>query len=204
MASQAASVKSGLKVVITGAGATGKSTLAMKLQDPDLDISTVEYIQTLLDPFDLDVVSDDVTTSLSVWDTAEDEEWSRGILLYYHQTDVFLLTYKVTKPCSLQNIVDKYATSTLHMSPDAVLILVGTHTDRRTDGQELEQYREELVSLEKVEEVVRSVGARAHVQVSAKCGTGLEELLQVVVREGLRVGSEAQKKERKNRKCLVL
>ncbi|KAL5256271.1 hypothetical protein ACHWQZ_G011483 [Mnemiopsis leidyi] len=184
-----------IKCVITGDGASGKTTLALKLQDPDVNIASCGYIPRLCDLFDRKVkLENGQEVDVGIWDTAEDEECSRLIGLYYLHADVFILTYKVTSSIQLDNIRAKWADKVRFIVPEAPIVLVGTHCDRNKD-----ENMEDLLKT-----VAKDVKASQCIEVSAKQGTNIEELLREAVKLGIEFRERGEPKIGKKSKCHLL
>ena len=128
----------------------------------------------------------------------EPEACKRIILVSYIKADVFLLTYKVTNPHHLDNIQSEWAEKVRHVVPGGPIILVGTHFDKKEDipaEQDLDG---------KLAEVAKTVGADKCMEVSAKDGTDVEELLRAAVKLGLEFREREKAKKAKSRKCALL
>ena len=68
---------------------------------------------------------DGIPVTLSLWDTAGQEEYDRLRPLSYPQTDVFLLCFSVVAPASFNNVTSKWHPEIKHHNSTAPIILVG-------------------------------------------------------------------------------
>jgi Ras-related C3 botulinum toxin substrate 1 len=96
----------------------------------DLNINSFELSKYLLptrfENYSAPVVCDGIPVTLSLWDTAGQEEYDRLRPLSYPQTDVFLLCFSVVAPSSFNNVTTKWYPEIKHHNDTAPIILVGT------------------------------------------------------------------------------
>jgi small GTP-binding protein len=64
-------------------------------------------VPTIFDNYTATVTLDSKTVSLSLWDTAGQEEYNRLRTVAYPNTDVFLIIFDVTNSASFDNAVNK-------------------------------------------------------------------------------------------------
>ena len=62
---------------------------------------------TIFDNYTATVTLDNKTVSLSLWDTAGQEEYNRLRTVAYPNTDVFLIIFDVTNSASFDNAINK-------------------------------------------------------------------------------------------------
>ena len=111
--------------------------------------------------------------------------------------DVFLITHKVTSAISLHSIQLKWADSVRDDVPEAPIIIVGTHCDKKQD--EVEGQHSDV----RLAKIAKEVGAEKCFEVSAKDGTNVENLLHTAVELGLQFRQKKDAKKRKG-KCALL
>lgn len=100
--------------------------LAYTTKEPQTD-----YIPTVFDNYYTDVDIDGKKVSISLWDTAGQEEYARLRPLSYVNTDVFLVCFSVMHPERFENVRTTWYPELSHHCPNAPVILVGTDIDRR-------------------------------------------------------------------------
>lgn len=66
-----------------------------------------EYVPTIFDNYTATIQLDNKTVSLSLWDTAGQEEYNRLRTVAYPNTDVFLIIFDVTNESSFDNATNK-------------------------------------------------------------------------------------------------
>jgi small GTP-binding protein len=141
--------------------------------------------------------------SLSLWDTAGQEDYDRLRPLSYPQTDVFLCCFSVASEASFSNVKFKWAPELQHHAPSTPIILVGTKSDLRNDATfaaELGIRGKSFVTAEEAHELAKSIGAAKYVECSALTQDGLKDAFDTAIRIGL---SKATVKPKRSR-CLLL
>ena len=73
--------------------------------------------------------------TLSLWDTAGQEDYDHVRVLSYSNVNVFLICFSVVNPASFENVSAKWIKDVKTSSPDAQIIIVGTKTDMRNDEE---------------------------------------------------------------------
>jgi small GTP-binding protein len=177
-----------LKVCVVGDGAVGKTcmlTCYATGQCPG------EYVPTIFDNFDRTVLVDGKLASLSLWDTAGQEDYDRLRPLSYPGTDVFLVCFSLTSLASLANLEHKWIPELAqHNVP---VVMVGTKADL-----------EHRVLKHQAEQVMWASGAKAYVECSAYTQEGLNDVFETVVRVGRDHRADAiLKKKKTGRRCVM-
>nr|XP_020031568.1 rho-related GTP-binding protein RhoV [Castor canadensis] len=128
----------GIKCVLVGDGAVGKSSLIVSYTCNGYPAC---YRPTALDTFSVQVLVDGAPVRIELWDTAGQEDFDRLRSLCYPDTDVFLACFSVVQPSSFQNITEKWLPEIRTHNPQAPVLLVGTQADLRTMSIVLIQLR---------------------------------------------------------------
>lgn len=115
-----------IKCVVVGDGAVGKTCLLMVYTS---ETFPEKYVPTVFDNYNANVTIDGQMVSLSLWDTAGQEDYDRLRPLSYPQTDVFLLCFSLIHQTSLNNVTTKWYPELSHYAPDTPIVLVGTKLD---------------------------------------------------------------------------
>ncbi len=95
-----------LKIVAVGDGMVGKTSLMMAYA---LNQFPGEYVPTVFDNYAANDVVLGVPCSISLWDTAGQDEYDRIRPLSYPLSDAFLICFSVVSPDSYENIKAKWA-----------------------------------------------------------------------------------------------
>jgi small GTP-binding protein len=117
---------------------------------------------------------------LLLCDTAGQEDYDALRPLSYPQTDVFIMTYSIISPQSLQHIKNKWHKEISDPQfGNAPIILVGTKSDMRDDPDIVESMLEENmrpVTEREGREMADELGAHAFIECSATTQEGLSDV----------------------------
>jgi len=179
-----------VKTVIVGDEKVGKTSI---LQSYTTNAITGDYIPTVFDNYDANIMVDGQSINLGLWDTAGMEDYDRLRPLSYPQTDVFLVCFSVISPASFENVKVKWAEEVRHHMPDVPIILLGAKADLREDADLLAQLQETglaLVTKEQGESLAQEIGAVQYMECSALTQLGLKAVMDQVVRTALQCATK--------------
>ena len=180
------------KIVISGDGACGKTSL--------LNVFTRGYFPKVYEPtifenYIHDIFVDNQHISLSLWDTAGQEEFDRLRSLSYSDTHTIMLCFSVDSRDSLENVKNKWVGEIADHCEGVKLVLVALKCDLRN----LEEFGNEstaitpgnihnknaaagqqakdngLISYEEGLEMAKQIGALRYLECSAKMNRGVNE-----------------------------
>jgi len=171
-----------LKCVIVGDGAVGKTSLLISYTR---NAFPEDYVPTVFDNYNADVLADGKPVSLGLWDTAGQEDYDTLRPLSYPMTDVFLVCFSVISETSFRNVTNKWIPELRHYEPDTPLLLCGLKTDLRYDTKTKLPYGEKTVSIASAKALAKDHGIR-YVECSALTQDGLKAVFDEVIRLGLR------------------
>lgn len=146
-----------------------------------------EYEPTIFDNYSAAVMVDGVPLTLSLWDTAGQEDYDRLRPLSYPQTDVFLVCFSLINPDSLRNVIIKWLPELRLNAPDAKIVLVGTkqdlHQSRRGSriAEALKASGHAMVNEADALALAHKIGAK-YVACSALTQRGLKHVFDEAVR----------------------
>lgn len=192
--------KVGVKLVVVGDGAVGKTTLLMRYRENKFP---TKYIPTVFENYYKHVMYRGVNVNLGLWDTAGQEEYDRLRSLSYHDTDIVLVVFAIDQPTSLENLSSKWVPEVSYQCKDTPIIVVGTKADLRNDqatSESLAQQGQRTVTEEDGRAKAREIGAEAYMECSALTGDGVQAIFDRALDTVLH-----NKKVLKSKKgCLIL
>ncbi|XP_037231367.1 rho-related GTP-binding protein RhoF isoform X2 [Falco naumanni] len=127
-----------LKVVIVGDGGCGKTSLLMvyaKGTFPE------QYAPSVFEKYTTSVTVGKKEVTLTLYDTAGQEDYDRLRPLSYQNTNVVLICYDVMNPTSYDNVAAKWYPEVNHFCRGVPLVLIGCKTDLRKDKEQLRKLR---------------------------------------------------------------
>uniref|UniRef100_A0A6B2LKE9 Uncharacterized protein n=1 Tax=Arcella intermedia TaxID=1963864 RepID=A0A6B2LKE9_9EUKA len=173
-----------VKCVVVGEAGVGKTSLLITFST---NIFPKDYLPTIFEGHGANIPFDGKTISLSLWDTAGQEEYDRLRPLSYPQTNVFVLLFAVDNPFSFENVSARWHPELSHHCPGVPIVLAGTKTDLR---------RESIspITFEQGEDMMRAIGAVKYVECSALDQVGVGALFDEATRAAISASRTGKKK----------
>ncbi|KAL0485472.1 Ras-related protein Rac [Acrasis kona] len=169
------------KIVAVGDGAVGKTCLLMVYATNEFP---TEYIPTVFENYATQIKYEGKVVSMSLWDTAGQEEYDQLRNLSYPGADVFLLCFSLVSESSFENVKLRWVKE-LREKCDKThkygLVLVGTKVDMRDDTEyvkKMQSKREKVVTTEMGIELAKEIGAFGYFETSARNMTKIEDVFQ--------------------------
>ena len=194
----------GVKCVTVGDGAVGKTCMLISYTT---DSFPTEYVPTVFDNYQANVMVNAKPISLGLWDTVGVEDFDRLRPKSYSNTDVFLVCYSSISPLSLDNVVNKWVPEIRHHCPAAPFLLVGTKSDIRNDKAFQEKLRSKgtnLVDFEAAKRKGQELGAAQTMECSAKTQEGLKNVFDEAITVALAARRGADSGKKKKDACFIL
>ncbi|CCE63613.1 hypothetical protein TPHA_0F01280 [Tetrapisispora phaffii CBS 4417] len=180
------------KIVILGDGACGKTSL--------LNVFTRGYFPKVYEPtvfenYIHDIFVDGKHITLSLWDTAGQEEFDRLRSLSYSDTDTIMLCFSVDSRDSLENVQHKWVGEIADNCEDVKLVLVALKCDLRNeehndDPDGNNNRPEELITYDEGLALAKKIGALRYLECSAKQNKGVNEAFTEATRVVLTTDSK--------------
>ena len=191
-----------IKIVVVGDGAVGKTCLLVSYSQNSFP---EDYVPTVFDNYNANVLWRNKTVQLQLWDTAGQEDYDKLRPLSYPETDVFIMCFDVTNGTSFENIGEKWVNEIRNCCPKVPIVLCGTKSDLRDSpeflrGLELKGQR--IVPGDEARRAVAEFGLVDYVECSARTQRGLKRLFETCIEAVL-----APKKKEKRKffsKCTIL
>ncbi|CAI4402136.1 AKH_1a_G0025510.mRNA.1.CDS.1 [Saccharomyces cerevisiae] len=200
------------KIVILGDGACGKTSL--------LNVFTRGYFPEVYEPtvfenYIHDIFVDSKHITLSLWDTAGQEEFDRLRSLSYSDTQCIMLCFSIDSRDSLENVQNKWVGEITDHCEGVKLVLVALKCDLRNNENEsnaitpnnIQQDNsvsndngyninstsngKNLISYEEGLAMAKKIGALRYLECSAKLNKGVNEAFTEAARVALTAGPVA-------------
>jgi len=170
------------KLVVVGDGACGKQSLIKVFVS---DHFPQAYAPPVFENHVATVHIDETEVSLSLYDTAGQEEFDRLRSLTYPDTHVILVCFSVDTPVSLENVEAKWLDEIVTHCEGVKICLVALKCDLREDPEtrrRLAAHRETPVEYEEGLAVARRIRASRYLECSAKANRGVTEAFEEATR----------------------
>lgn len=169
-----------IKCVVVGDGSVGKTCLLMCYTQ---NAFPGEYVPTVFDHYQANVMVDGRVCSLTLWDTAGQSDYDRLRPLSYPQTDVFLICFSLVERNSFANVTEKWYPEVHHHCPNTPIILVGTKQDLigETKGEK-HQHSKNSISTVEGRSLALHIRAETYIECSAKTQRGVKEVFDQAIR----------------------
>ena len=195
-----------VKCVAVGDGAAGKTSLLFRYTNDSFD---EDYSPTIFDTYAALVSVDSKICSISLWDTAGQDDFDRLRPLSYPGTDVFVLVFSVISHASFENVASKWAPELQHYVPSAPVLLVATKTDLRHDKEAMQRLQArnlEPISYSQGARLAKEIGAAQYLECSSKTGEGVKEVFDTAIKQVLNERCYKPKKgsSAKSKTCTIL
>ena len=164
-----------------------------------------EYIPTVFDNYQANVMVDEKPISLGLWDTAGQEDYDRLRPLSYPHTDVFLICFSIISPTSFDNVKNKWHQEIAHHCPGVPFVLVGTKEDMRNDATTvaaLARKNSKPVTREQGMALATELKASCYMECSAKTQKGLKDVFDTAIKAALSAKKAKSAKQAKG--CTIL
>lgn len=191
-----------IKLVVVGDGAVGKTCLLISYAN---NAFPEDYVPTVFDNYNANVIWKDKTVSLGLWDTAGQEDYDRLRPLSYPDTHVFLVCFSVVNPSSYHNVKSKWWPELQQHAPETPIILVGTKLDLREDPATVKRLQEKNLSpitREMGDALAKEIGAKSCVECSARTQKGLKQVFDDAIRVVLEPET-SNKKTKEKKPCII-
>lgn len=168
-----------LKLVVVGDGYIGKTCMLWSFVYRKFP---KDYVPTVFETHAIKIVLNGESYTLSLFDTAGQEDWETLRVMAYPDTDVILLCYSVVRPDSMENIKTKWMPELNKYLPDALIVLVGTQVDLRdsnvssSSSQANADPRARHITTREGEELKQRINAYKYIECSALSQLNIKEV----------------------------
>jgi len=162
-----------VKLVFIGEGAIGKTCVLISYTTNSFPS---DYVPTVFDNYNANVMVDGKPIALTLWDTAGQSDYDRLRPLSYPATDVFLVGFSLLNRTSYQNL-SHWVAEARHHCPEVPIMLVGTKLDLRRTASE-----GTYVTREEGEDMQRILKLDGYMECSALTQENLRDLFDNAIR----------------------
>eukprot|EP01105_Mastigella_eilhardi_P024931 TRINITY_DN6627_c0_g1_i1.p1 TRINITY_DN6627_c0_g1~~TRINITY_DN6627_c0_g1_i1.p1 ORF type:complete len:259 (-),score=80.04 TRINITY_DN6627_c0_g1_i1:62-796(-) len=186
-----------LKIGVVGDGTVGKTTMLLAYITQGF---ITDYTPTVFDNFSAIEEIDGDVINVILWDTAGQDDYQsiRTTCYSYCNYDLFLLCFSVIHKDSFDNVRYKWVPELKKNAPNTPLILVGTKTDLRVDGEKLH------ITSKEGDRRAKEVKAKKYLECSSKDPKSISkmmvEALQVLMERDRLRKSKIEKQFKKEKK----
>lgn len=187
------------KLITVGDGGCGKTSLLTVYTTAEFPRN---YVPTVFETYVQDLTHNGKPVSLSLWDTAGQEEYDRLRPLSYPESNVILVCFAIDCPPSLENIIDKWFPEVRHFCPSTPLLLVGLKSDLRRNRNAQELLKAQgltPVTFQQASAVAEKMGAQ-YIECSSKENQGVTEVFDLAINTAL---SDGALRRFRKKMCLV-
>jgi len=170
-----------VKCVVVGDGAVGKTCMLISYTE---DRFPKEYVPTVFDNYEAQIIVEGKEVKFSLWDTAGQEGYARIRTLSYPKTDIFLLCFSVVNPYSHENVKETWVPELRHHCPNVPIIVVGTKIDLREDPktiEELQKQNRKPITYELGVKLANEIKAIKYFECSALSRKGLKNVFDTAL-----------------------
>lgn len=184
-----------LKVVVVGDEIAKKTELLTRYVISD---NTNEF-SSVTGNLNKQIVVDDQTINLQLWDTSGSQDYKKLRHLSYPQTDIFIIVFALISPTSLENVETIWVPEIREDCPGTPYILVGTCMNARNDfdkhKEEYESEGWEAVPSSKGEEMRTTILANDYIECDSNSKASVERVFLKAAKIGLNHGEPEIKKD---------
>ncbi|ELP86433.1 Rho GTPase, putative [Entamoeba invadens IP1] len=188
-----------VKIVMVGDGAVGKTALCSTFVNNQFP---QDYIPTVFDNFSRLQTVDGEQVTMSIWDTAGQEEYDKLRPMSYPNTNILIICFSIDSRSSFGNVSQRWLPEVKHFCPNAPFLLAATKTDLRESEDvksRLQMEGNTLISKDECQQLVKKIKALSCCDCSALQNKGVAELFDEAVRR-----TKSSGKEKKGGACGML
>ena len=191
-----------IKCVVVGDGAVGKTCMLISYANNQFP---EDYVPTVFDNYNANVMVANRTVGLGLWDTAGQEDFDRLRPLSYPGTHIFIICFSLVTPTSFDNVKTKWVEELRHFDEKVPILLVGTKLDMRENPSTVSKLQKEgkqPITREMGLKLKEEINAVDYVECSALTQKGLKEVFDTVIKTVLTPAK--QSKPKKKKQCVIL
>lgn len=189
-----------IKCVLVGDGSVGKTCMLISYTQ---DKFPTEYVPTIFENYSANIQVDKQSITLSLWDTAGQEDYNELRQLSYPQADVFIIVFSIIEPASFENAIRKWYPELQEKNPKAPKIFVGNKIDLRDESLLIDGNLNAHIMKSTASKVISEMGCK-YIECSALTQEGLKLAFDESIRSCLKKKDEKIEANTENCKCELI
>ena len=189
-----------IKCVLVGDGSVGKTCMLISYTQ---DKFPTEYVPTIFENYSANIQIDKQTITLSLWDTAGQEDYNELRQLCYPQADVFIIVFSVVEPSSFENALKKWLPELNEKNARATKLFVGNKIDLRDDNLVFTGEKNAHIVKQTAEKIITEMGFK-YIECSAMTQEGLKTAFDEAIRSCLKKKDTKIHTDNENCNCLLI
>eukprot|EP01129_Flabellula_baltica_P006837 TRINITY_DN260_c0_g1_i1.p1 TRINITY_DN260_c0_g1~~TRINITY_DN260_c0_g1_i1.p1 ORF type:complete len:182 (-),score=33.23 TRINITY_DN260_c0_g1_i1:97-642(-) len=161
------------------------------------------YLPTICENYTATVLINDKPCSVSLWDTAGQEEYDRIRPLSYADATVFVMCFSVASEMSFHNLSMKWYPEISHHCPQAKIIVVGTKADVRDDKEMRKNVKGRIIPEDEGQHFAQIINACKYIECSSVSMEGIKDVFNTAIMCGIPEKQKSKKIKRK-KGCALL
>lgn len=162
------------RIGLVGDAGVGKTSICLRISGNTFDESVGHTIQANFEQLEWDKCDEPVF--MSIWDTAGQEQYKSLTRQYLRNVDFAILTYDITSKATFDNL-QSWISFVLDVAPHCRIVVVGNKAD--LENRRVVQIPDAMA--------MAQTHDTPYIEVSAKTGVGIENLLNYIGNEFIRM-----------------
>lgn len=180
-----------MKIGMFGGGGVGKTCITLRYLKGEFSDG---YIPTIEDEFSKTIEVDGKTVSLTVIDTAGQDDFAEMRYSYFKSVKGFVFVFDISNPQSIEDLRNIYKDAEDAVDDEIVCVIAANKADLRGDSN-----KTDLVPEDEYKKLEDEFHCKV-IETSAKVNKGIDELFLAIIREKLKPKGSSSPEAKKTEK----